>query len=677
MIQTTSSSRALRRAWAAAWAPVLLLALNVILNSVLFLPGERLYRGSIEPGYVSMARFVAENPNPWGWKPEHYCGLPARFAYLPGLPYLAAAGIWLSGGDPSQVYRVITVTLASFGPVAFFFLALYLFRDRRWALAAGAVYTFFSPFYILIPYLSLDAGVAQLPSRLHLQIKYGEAPHIAGLTLLPLAVLALLAALRNGTRRRILAGAVLLAAVALTNWVAALALAWCCLMLLLSHAGPYTWAKSLRPLAVSAGLAYLFSCFWLTPDFVSTVASSWPVDAFDYRMQLSQQALLLGLICGALFMRFLFGRFSGKPYLCFLSLCLFSFGYVALAYHWFGIETIPESRRYTPEAELFAVLLYFALAKRALERRSRALCAAMTLLTLAGMALGARQVWRYATKPALELTPFAGENTPEYRVAGFLNSRKPAGRVFVTGGTRFHLNSRFAIPQTGGTFESGVRNRVPIDLNYQILSGAGNAPGQEGATAVLQLKALAVEYVAVHGPGSREFYRDFRNPAKFEGLLERVYVREGDVVYRVPFVSYAHLVRPEEMPGRVPTGRDAVLLESYVKAIEDPERPKLESRWAGASALEIRGRVPEGMRVSVQVTHHPGWKAFQDGAPVPVEKDALGFLLLKPRPAPQASIRLIFESGLGTKIAAAISVLAWLGGIAWWFRVPGGGDAAR
>jgi hypothetical protein len=35
-------------------------------------------------------RLAAEHPNPWGWNPAAYGGVPAQFPYLPALPHLAA-----------------------------------------------------------------------------------------------------------------------------------------------------------------------------------------------------------------------------------------------------------------------------------------------------------------------------------------------------------------------------------------------------------------------------------------------------------------------------------------------------------------------------------------------------------------------------------------------------------
>src|ERR1700676_4468261 len=56
-----------------------LFALNIGLNIPLFESGEMPYRDSIEGGYASMARFFSAHPNPWGWNPMQYCGLPAQF----------------------------------------------------------------------------------------------------------------------------------------------------------------------------------------------------------------------------------------------------------------------------------------------------------------------------------------------------------------------------------------------------------------------------------------------------------------------------------------------------------------------------------------------------------------------------------------------------------------------
>ena len=68
-----------------------LFLLNVAINTPFFLPGEHKYRDSIEGGYASMAKFISEHPNPFGWNPLQYKGLPTHDWYLPLLPYTSAS----------------------------------------------------------------------------------------------------------------------------------------------------------------------------------------------------------------------------------------------------------------------------------------------------------------------------------------------------------------------------------------------------------------------------------------------------------------------------------------------------------------------------------------------------------------------------------------------------------
>lgn len=101
----------------AALAAAIFLA-NAALNGPLFLPGEMPFRGSIEGGYAGMARFIANNPHPWGWNPLQYGGLPTQSMYLPAMPYLAGAAMWIfPGAAPEHVYRVTAAVLACLGPV--------------------------------------------------------------------------------------------------------------------------------------------------------------------------------------------------------------------------------------------------------------------------------------------------------------------------------------------------------------------------------------------------------------------------------------------------------------------------------------------------------------------------------------------------------------------------------
>jgi hypothetical protein len=633
-----------------------LFALNIALNIPLFESGEMPYRDSIEGGYAFMARFFSAHPNPWGWNPTQYCGLPAQFTYVPGLPYLAAAAGRLAPSlQIDHVYRIVAATFACLGPATLFLFALYFTGSRWWALSIALAYTFFSPSYYLIHTIDVDRGTAYLPWRLQVLVKYGEGPHNAGLTLIPLALVAVWEAGVSPGFQRIFAAAFLLAAVALTNWVAALALALCCLILLLAS-WPATGFRASRIFA-SAALGYGLACFWLTPSFIRTVAFNWPMDAFNYRLNWPQVFLLSGLPVALVLCRFLLAKlFPDLHYLRFVTLASLAFSWIVLWFYWAGLDTVPESRRYALEMEMFVWLALFEWLRLVMRASIVPLRYFAVYTALAVFLSGWGQARKYCTQGFASRLPVQKESTIEYRVAERLAALRPTGRVLVSGGLRFRLNSWFAIPQVGGAFESGLDTRMPLNFAYQVRLG------ENVSDLVRELETLGAEYVVVHGPKSREHYRDFKSPHKFDGVLEEVWSEEDDAIYRVPFSSLAHLVDARELSLGQPYG---VLspLDPYPAAIADPTRPKLTAAWSGASDLWVEGPIPEGRLASIQVNHDPGWRAEQDGQPIPVERDLLGYLLLRPNASPMAHIHLKYRGRPEQYIMTVLSAIVWIGSL--------------
>src|SRR5207237_942858 len=203
--------------------------------------------------------FVSAHPNPFGWDPQQYCALPTQFLYLPGMPYTTAALVHLlRGAQPANIYRILSAILTCLGPVSLFLFALYFTRSRWWALLGALAYSIFSPAYGLLPHLLKDLGQVQLPWRIQVLVKYGEGPHTMGLALLPLALIAVGAVGSLRKYWQVLVAALMLAAIVLTNWIAGLSLAFCCLLLLLS-------GLRARGLFAAGALGSLLACFWLPP----------------------------------------------------------------------------------------------------------------------------------------------------------------------------------------------------------------------------------------------------------------------------------------------------------------------------------------------------------------------------------------------------------------------------
>jgi hypothetical protein len=640
----------------------LLFAAGALLNAPLLMEGELPYRDSIEGGYASMTRFIRDNPNPWAWNPTQYGGLPAQFTYLPATMYAGAALSWAAGLEPEYAHRLVASLVTFFGPVTLFLFVLYFTRSRWWAFATAGAYLLVCPLYGLSSVISNDRGYVQLPWRLQVLAKYGEGPHNIGLTLLPLALIAVWATATGRRYWQIFVCAVLMALIALTNWIAALALAFATILMLIAGMGTEGF-KPMRVMAAGA-LGYLLACFWLTPSFVYTVAFNWPLDAFNYHLREQQQLMFGGLLAGLVLLRGLAWKYAG-PYLCFLLMAVFTFGWIALGFYWMRVDTVPESRRYALEFSLFLFAAGFELLRRAVRIRRRPLLAAVLIVAAAILSTGLRQARLYLTQGWLRWQPVPKQRTVEYRLARWLADHAPEGRVFVAGGVRFRLNSWFSITQAGGTFESGLRTRTPLHFSYQIRTGLGSRPETEAADSILQLKALGVEYIVVNAPGSKEHYRDMKNPTKFEGALEKVYSEPSDWIYRVPFRSYAHLVKREELPPFRPDGTQLQVIQPYVAAME---ARSLATVWHDNNRLSINGRVEPGQLVATRVNYDAGWQATQDGRRLDIERDELGYMMLRARPAEAAAIELRYRGTPEQRLFAVISLIAWAAALAQLWR---------
>jgi hypothetical protein len=478
---------------------------------------------------------------------------------------------------------------------------------------------------------------------------------------MPLVLLALWLAARRRGYPPILVAALLLAATPLVNWVGAFALAIACVVLLVAALGEPGF-RAWRVFA-AGGLAYLLACFWLTPSFIKTIVFNWPTDSFAYQFGAPQRWLVAGLAFGVLLIRLLFRWLGGSFYLRFVTLAAFTFGFIATVFYMYGLDTIPESRRYAIEFELFLALGVVEAIRLAMRQPNQTvrLCA---MGTGAAMLLaGTPQLWAYATQGWNRWAPAPREESIEYHLARWMNQHPPEGRVFATGGMRFRINSWFDIPQVGGGFDTGLRNRVPWDLAYAIRTGKDMRPGHETQDTLLELKAMGTEYVVIHGPKSREYYRDLVRPERVAAALPVVYREEDDTIYALPARPLANWLNPGELPGEDAPARPWVL-EPYIAALEDPARPALQTRWLGTDTLVIDGAAPPGRLVAVRVNADPGWQALQDGRAIGIETDNLGFMVLRPAAAAATHIELHYRATAEPRLMAVLSALAWLAALA-------------
>jgi hypothetical protein len=615
--------------------------------------------GSIEGTHIALARWVARNWGDLTWFPLWYGGIPFQNAYLPLVPLLAGGLSALSGGEPARVYHVLAGLFYAAGPVTLFWLALALYRSLWPALAAGLMYSLFSPSCWLAAAVRQDAGSAWHARRLQALVQYGEGPHLAAMALIPVALLLLISALRRPGAARGFAAAVGLAAVALTNWLGAAALA----------AGVFAWLLaqqdgSWRRWAFAGGLAawaYALACSWIPPSTIRTIRSGerWLSGELSANRRLFGACLLAALLV----LRWWCRRRRCSEATAFALLFALPVCSAPLAAYWTGLRAVPQPQRYHLEMEMALALLVPLVLATLWPRLSRSARMGLACAMLVACCYAFVRYERYARRM---IRPAAIEQTIEYRVAHWLERNAAGRRVMAPGSIGFFLNAFTDTPQVAGGFDQGAVNPLAAHVRYQILSGAGAGP-QEGEVAVLWLKAYGVDLVAVSGPESREIYKPFRNPGKFEGLLQEAARLDGVTVYDLgrPRKSLAHVVRRGDLAPRAPLhGLDVDPARAYVSALEDPLRPEAEFAWTSRHAAVIAAELAPDQILSVQISHHPGWRATAQGRPVRLYGDLLGQIVIEPGCSGACRVELIYDGGPEMRSARAVAWAAWLIGAA-------------
>ena len=652
------------RVWVGA---IFVFLVNLVINWRIVLPGVSPYRGSIERGYAYMARLFADNPDYLSWNPLQYGGIPMHYVYLPLLPYFNALFLWADPSlDATYVHRAVCAIALFLSPAA----AFLLIRDwtgRVWpAFYSALAVTLYSPLYYFIDPINTDRGIMPVPWRIQVLIKYGEGPHTVGMVFLFAALLLVRRAATRPGFPVLLAAALALVATVLTNWVAGLALAFGVLMLMFVHVDDKEFQQ--RRVIHAGLLGYLLAAFWLTPSFIAQMAYNWPQDAFGFQFQRMERLSMLGWAAGLLLIRLLFRKLPEHRYTCWLILCVFGYGLPVILFYRYGINAFPEARRYALEFEFCLLLLIIDFLRLLLNNRRFPVRAVTAIGLLVLLLQQTPTVSRFIAHRYQKWQLLAKEDTTEFRVANELNTLHPTGRVFASGGTRFRLNSWFPIPQVGGVFETGLKSRIPLIIGYQVRTDLGLAKTREAEESIMLLRAMAVEYIVVHGPNSEEYYRDYKNPRKFEGVLEKVWEEKDDAIYRMGPVRYAHLVKTNEIPTITIQYGYQKPWYPYINAMLDPARPALNFRWENARHARIDGALPKGMHVAFAIPWDPNFHAYQNGQSVPLRANSTGLMVSDPLPTDSASLDLRFEASWEERGFALISLLTALGCVVFLFR---------
>lgn len=626
-------------------AGVLLLALNLAIAGRLFFIEYLQYVGSIEPMFFAIARTIRERWPESGWWSQSNFGYPFAYAYQPLFHHLVAACAALTGLTEARAYHVMTGVFYVLGPISLYALMLRLTRAVWVSFTAALMYSLVSPSALLIPNVLADAGW-QI-RRLHVAVVYGEGPNVAGLALLPLAILFLDWARERRTWSAWLVASTVLISVPLTNIPAALALGMALVAYGLACGSPRVWLQ----IGVTCAAGFLLFAPWIEPSGLMLAFRNtqlWMDPAGRFAM--AKLPYYLGIAALETIALFLFRRanLAQRFAVLFATIC----APLPLLKAWAGVSLISEADRFHVAMEI-PIAMGVTLAVCGLLGRVWILPLGAFgggLLTLLAMQTAHR--W---------IQPASLENRPEALISSWMNEHAGTDRVFVDGSTSFWFNHLSRVPQVRGCCSQNLLIPVMPHVHYAI----HNQDGRGAADTIAGwLQVFGVHYVAFNGPKSLDVYPRVHHLPDL-GVLQERWRNGDDMIYEVPLASpsLAHAVRREELVTREPAnGIDVGPIAAYRAAVLDSSRPQAAFHFTSPSDAVVEGSLPRGFLYSVQIAYHDGWHASSTaGESVSIGKDALGFMTLAPDCDGACEVSLHFDGGREVIVLWVLCAVGWLG----------------
>jgi hypothetical protein len=615
---------------------------------------------SAEASYISISRYMRDRWPDLPWWPIWFNGIPGHTVYPPLFHALVALGAKLQHADPALAHHQLSALLYALGPIGVFALAARLYGSIGASLAAASVYSLLSPAAFLVPWVRTDIGGLFRPWRLYVLVVYGDAPHMFALALIPFALLSLDAALARRKPWLYLVTAMLLASIALTNWLGSVAMACAVTMYLLA-----TTTEDWRDLprwgitALISASAYVLACPWIPPSAVRLIQATGQLTSGDVRPEMQHffpRAIVL-LLALAL-MKVFFQKFRVPVAIQFAAFFLVVPGSFPLLHAWARMSILPQAHRYQFEMELAVCLLLTLLIHRYLLRnRLRALTWGATG---AVVVLACFQIPRYREYAAALIRPIDMAKTTEFQVADWLNHHAPSSRVFAIGTVSFWLNSFSDVTQMTGAVEAATPSRQIAAAIHGVSSG--KAWGlHDGDLARLWLQAYGADMAVVGQPRIQDYYGRYEDTPKFDRFSQQVWNNGGEAIYLLPrrSRSLAQVVGSGDIVVHSPRDEFAVAeVSRYVRALDNPAFPLASFSWMTNHAARVSVDLPPGDAVSLQITYDPGWHAYLNRREVPLQRDGLGLTAMRPPCSGPCQVDLIYERGLEGKLTRIASAMA-------------------
>jgi hypothetical protein len=634
------------------WLYLLILAcVNIYICRKAFVTESNGHWNSIHGQWISLARIAALDWLRPTWWRYWGGGAPLEFTYAPLIPALISVINRVFHLSPALALNVLTASIYCLGPLAFYLLSWRLSRLPGYSFAAALAWSLASPVALLIPDGNFLLSSLWSARRLHLAFDWDELPHLASLTLLPLAVWSLACALQSRRLRDYATAGFAMSGMMLANMFGVVLTGLVVLTVPLAMDRRFRLSLALRAV-LTAALAYVVVSPWVPPSLLMTIRSNAARNGEGASS--AESAIALGIVGVSFWIVWcLLARYANRWPTRWMCL----FGCVAILIPALGqyghMHFLPQPNRYKVEAELAIVwMMVFAL-RPVIERvpaRVRILLA-FPLMFLAG-----KQMLSLGLVAERLTTPVDVKQSIEYRSAQWVAENLPEQRVMMGGSMGNFLNAFTSMGQLSAQPYTTAPNWEEQIAVYTIYTGQ-NSGDHDGEFSLLWLKAFGVQAVAVPGPRSPEYWKPFTSPRKFEGMLPVLWRENDTTIYRVPqrFASLAHVMRPDQLVRRAPIhGLDTDDVQRFVTALDSASRQAV-MEWHGANRVRIRALLKPGEIVSTQINYHPGWHATVKGGDRPVHADGIGLMVVNPDCLGDCEIILDYDGGWSSRLCRAAS----------------------
>jgi hypothetical protein len=607
---------------------------------------------SIESTFISDARMLAEHmPHP-GWQPLWYCGTRFDYIYPPALRYGTALISLIGHTSTARAYHLYVGTMYVIGLVSVYWLVMIGSRSRSGAWLSTLAVALLSPSLILIRALH-DDSPWMIPQRLHVLMSYGEGPHISALSILAAALAATFAALREWRPAALALAGVLCALTVSNNFYGATSLAIFFPVVLWSVwvgiRDRMIWLRALGIIALAFGLC----ASWLTPSYfrITWMNLQWVSSPGDRNSRLVILAAIV-VFCDVSW-RWA-NRRPERIWTVFVGGAALLLSVYVLGFYYAGLRILGEAPRLAPELDMALLLLLVLLVQTLWSTRTlrmEAVVLSILMFLPAGWYL--RRV--YSPFPRAQ----NWEDQYERRITKWVHENLPGERVLASGTNRFWFDAWYDNAEPDGGSDQGMINQVLPGASFQIRQNG------RGDVSVLWLQALGTSAIIVPDATSPEYYHDYVNPKKFQGLLPVLFDdQHGTLIYRVPriFPSLGRVVdrAAQQAIEPVRSGDDLETLKRYVTVIEAPQQSETSVVWKGPEALQLKASVSDGQSVLLQETYDPSWRAYEHGRALTIRKDrVMGFMLID-LPAGSHVIDMQFATPLENRVGQGLLMVSLL-----------------